>query len=207
MQRASRRLPGSVGSKNRGKMRCVKPVSCEHPALKGRSQARRRVMKAGLCQQPSRSLHSGHQGLGKEDADVLWVGAEVCTHSPAMHGESHGIPTPRRAPRSIAREKHGDEGAEATLLSLEQGRGSALLHHQRCEESFLDDLACCPVNNGKQGCLDAAFWCELCAQNTICFANGFLPFWCWGTFQKSLPCARLLIFFSLFSGNLSGGIF
>lgn len=74
-------------------------------------------------------------------------------------------------------------------------------------ESFLDDLACCPVNNRKRGCPDSVFWCELCAQNTICFANGFLPFWCWGTFQKSLPCARLFIFFSLFSGNLSEGIF
>lgn len=163
-------------------------------------------MKAELCQQPSRSLHSGHQGLGKEDADVLWVGAEVCTHSPAVHDESHGIPTPHRAPRSIPGKKHRDEGAEATLPSLEQSPSPAL-HHQRCEESFLDDLACCPVNNGKQGCLDAVFWCELCAQNTICFANGFLPFWCWGTFQKSLRCARLLIFFSLFSDNLSEGIF
>lgn len=43
--------------------------------------------------------------------------------------------------------------------------------------------------------LSSVFWCELCAQNTICFANGIWPFRCRGTFQKSLPRTRLFRFF------------
>lgn len=112
--------PAAWGIKKRGKMRFVKPVSYEHPALKGHSQTYKRSDESrSACGRPAAVSAAGTEAWGRQTLTCFSSELRFARVVQLRMANPTAFPTPR-----IAGLRGGAQGceAEAALPSLEQSR-------------------------------------------------------------------------------------
>lgn len=112
--------PAAWGIKKRGKMRFVKPVSYEHPALKGHSQTYERSDESqSACGRPAAVSAAGTEAWGRQTLTCFSSELRFARTVQLHMANPTAFPTP-----CIAGLRGGAQGcgAEAALPSLEQSR-------------------------------------------------------------------------------------